>query len=287
MMIGITVGLSISTQDFSAFAFWPHSRDECKPNLVCFVPNDFVKYTVFFDGNPHAEKTYTHEGFYDDEYKIAVHELYTYLDPKFKTIVGGKVVNSSTSLIQVDLRSGYVVDGQYAILQPSPVSIDKWIKHSTSADYWKDKVSEDTYNFKNMERNVILIAYGSTKEIIDKDTGILLFRQASSYGIVATEKLVDTNVFTFNKPQVPNWIKNNAKWWSESSVSDNDFIQGMQYLIKEKIIQVPETQAGTSSSQQIPSWIKNNAKWWADGQISDDDFISGIQYLISNGIMKV
>ena len=86
---------------------------------------------------------------------------------------------------------------------------------------------------------------------------------------------------------IPSWIKNNAKWWSEGKIGDTDFVLGIKYLIEQDIMKIPSSEQGSSNSQQIPSWIKNNAKWWADGLISDDDFVKGIQYLISNGIMKI
>jgi len=86
---------------------------------------------------------------------------------------------------------------------------------------------------------------------------------------------------------IPIWVKNNARWWSEGSVSDGDFVSGVQYLIQQNILKVPSTQQGNSSSQQIPTWVKNNAGWWGNGQISDGDFVKGIQYLISSGIIKV
>jgi len=31
---------------------------------------------------------------------------------------------------------------------------------------------------------------------------------------------------------VPDWIKNNASWWSENLIDDIDFINGLQYLIE-------------------------------------------------------
>jgi len=37
---------------------------------------------------------------------------------------------------------------------------------------------------------------------------------------------------------VPDWIKNNAIWWSENLISDIDFINGLQYLIEHKIIKI-------------------------------------------------
>jgi len=37
---------------------------------------------------------------------------------------------------------------------------------------------------------------------------------------------------------LPNWIKKNAKWWSEGSVEDKDFVSGIQYLISKGIMKV-------------------------------------------------
>jgi hypothetical protein len=37
---------------------------------------------------------------------------------------------------------------------------------------------------------------------------------------------------------VPDWIKNNANWWSENLIDDVDFINGLQYLIEHKIIKI-------------------------------------------------
>jgi hypothetical protein len=70
-------------------------------------------------------------------------------------------------------------------------------------------------------------------------------------------------------------------------VSDTDFVQGIQYLIKEKIMKIPDTASSTTASQEIPSWVKKNAGWWANNQISDDDFIKGIQYLMEHGVIRI
>jgi len=37
---------------------------------------------------------------------------------------------------------------------------------------------------------------------------------------------------------VPNWIKNNAAWWAEGSVDDATFLNGIEFLIENKIINV-------------------------------------------------
>ena len=85
---------------------------------------------------------------------------------------------------------------------------------------------------------------------------------------------------------IPKWIKNNAGWWADGKIDDDSFIQGIQFLIKEKIMNIPSTQSLGTGSNEIPKWIKNNAKWWADGKIDDDSFIQGIQFLIKEGIIN-
>lgn len=87
--------------------------------------------------------------------------------------------------------------------------------------------------------------------------------------------------------QIPDWVKNNAKWWAEGTIGDADFVNGIQYLIKQGVMKIPKTESGSGSSQDIPAWIKNNAKWWAEGTIGDADFVQGIQYLINKGIIRI
>lgn len=41
---------------------------------------------------------------------------------------------------------------------------------------------------------------------------------------------------------IPQWIKNNAKWWSEGTISDADFLKGIQYMMQQGILQVPISQ---------------------------------------------
>jgi len=87
--------------------------------------------------------------------------------------------------------------------------------------------------------------------------------------------------------EIPSWIKNNAELWADGQIDDEEFVQGIQYLINNEIMNIPQTESGESSGNEIPPWIKNNAGWWADGQIDDETFVNGIQYLVSNGIISV
>jgi len=84
---------------------------------------------------------------------------------------------------------------------------------------------------------------------------------------------------------IPDWVRNNAGWWSDDLISDDEFVSGIQFLIENGIMEVDPPASSNLSSDSIPDWVKNNAGWWADGQISDDEFVSGIYFMIQNGII--
>lgn len=99
--------------------------------------------------------------------------------------------------------------------------------------------------------------------------------------------IVVNPVINQNELSIPDWIKNSALWWSEKEIDDETFIQGIEYLIKNKIILVPQTQQETLESKEIPLWIRNNAGWWAEGTIDDEIFVDGLEFLIQKGIIHV
>ena len=88
---------------------------------------------------------------------------------------------------------------------------------------------------------------------------------------------------------IPSWVKNNAKWWSEEQISDATFLQSIEYLVNQKIIKIDannQKQVETIE-KNIPSWVKNNAKWWSEEQISDATFLQSIEYLVNQKIIKI
>ena len=87
--------------------------------------------------------------------------------------------------------------------------------------------------------------------------------------------------------QVPSWIKSNAGWWAEGMITEGEFIQGLEFLISEQILNVPPTSIAVDSSDSVPEWIKNTAAWWAAGSITDNEFLNGVQHLMKVGIISV
>jgi len=79
---------------------------------------------------------------------------------------------------------------------------------------------------------------------------------------------------TSEESQIPEWIKNNAGWWSQGLISDDDFINGIQYLIQVGIISVAE-------QIQVQTFV---------GQFTDADFIhrtSGTATLVIDGDTRI
>jgi hypothetical protein len=50
---------------------------------------------------------------------------------------------------------------------------------------------------------------------------------------------------------IPNWIKNNAKWWSEGQIDDTAFVSGIQYLIQNGMMDVGNSN-GQLDNEAIP-----------------------------------
>jgi len=160
-----------------------------------------------------------------------------------------------------------VIHGQDIIFSNSDTSSDSRVEHNEIEFYVPDNVTGlITIKLENLDENNL-----AKVEI----------------PIVVNKKSQESSTNELENTSIPSWIRNNAKWWSEGTIGDSDFVLGIQYLIKEKILNVPKTELVETSNQEIPDWIKNNAGWWSQEMISDSDFIEGIQFLIKLGIIKV
>ena len=130
-----------------------------------------------------------------------------------------------------------------------------------------------------------------TLEIDIKSITITGKTDSSRLGIARGYVIIPSTITSSNPTDVikiPDWVRNNAKWWSEGSIGDKDFASGIQYMIKQGIIIIPVSENGGSNQNiKIPDWVRNNAKWWSEGSIGDKDFASGIQYMIKMGIITV
>lgn len=110
----------------------------------------------------------------------------------------------------------------------------------------------------------------------------------SIHAIIVTMLVVGFMTHSANADtSIPSWIKSNAKYWKEGQIGDGEYVKGIQFLIQNGVMKIPDSSKTVEKSSLIPSWIKNDAGWWADGSITDDEFVSSMQYLVSAGIVDV
>ena len=114
--------------------------------------------------------------------------------------------------------------------------------------------------------------------------------KSGSFSIIASydEKDFGKVDFQLNRFQIPTFFKNVASWWSDGLIEDYEFVDGIEYLINEGIIEIPNLSQNTSSNENtVPDWVRQNIGWWANGLTSDTELINSIQYLVEKGIIQV
>ena len=92
-------------------------------------------------------------------------------------------------------------------------AIPSWIKNN--AGWWADdKIDDFTF-----AQGIGFLIKSKIIEIHDLPT--------TSDGEISIE----------NDISIPSWIKNNAEWWADDSISDSDFLHGIKFLVETNIIQ--------------------------------------------------
>jgi hypothetical protein len=119
---------------------------------------------------------------------------------------------------------------------------------------------------------------------------------------------------------LPSWMKTSAVWWGQDKISDQDFINTLQYLIENKLLVIPKPEIVDSKcgpglvldeltdeciirdesehqeiflesinehQKNVLSMIKTTTLWWGQDKISDQDFINALQYLVENNILTL
>tara|TARA_B100000315_G_scaffold23272_1_gene20167 strand:+ start:609 stop:1709 length:1101 start_codon:yes stop_codon:yes gene_type:complete len=59
-----------------------------------------------------------------------------------------------------------------------------------------------------------------------------------SIDFMSCGKNAENQITSSDANLVPDWVKNNARWWSEDLIEDSDFVNGIEYLIKRQIISI-------------------------------------------------
>lgn len=89
-----------------------------------------------------------------------------------------------------------------------------------------------TLLYSPLPDNVVELAKKSLSQVTYD--GEVLWKYDNSVKPTET-KTTETNTTEY---EIPDWIRNNAKWWADGLITDQDYIKGLQYLISQGILKV-------------------------------------------------
>jgi len=86
---------------------------------------------------------------------------------------------------------------------------------------------------------------------------------------------------------IPEWVRHVALLWEQEKVTDKEFSQGIEYLVKQNIIILKNDTSSYPIVNQISfPQIKDNAGLWGYGQISTHTFAVSLKYLVENNTIS-
>ena len=136
-----------------------------------------------------------------------------------------------------------------------------------------------------------LIYFEKAKElkpnsVIIKNYIEFLEKTFKKYPNPATIKPIGEKIFENGK--VPSWIKDTATWWAIGKLSDQDFLNILQFMINQNIIQIPNDKIFENQNElKMLSWIRTNLDLWGNEITSDEEFYKNINWLKNNKFINI
>lgn len=111
---------------------------------------------------------------------------------------------------------------------------------------------------------------------------------------------------TAGAASIPNWVKGVAGWWSQDKISEQEFLQGIDYLIssgaiKPKILEEKDAKIKSLEAELAKyknaeievakvqndkySELRQLTKSWVGNQISDAKYVAGVQGYVDSGLI--
>ena len=260
------------------------TQDVQKDPRIKKIENQIMMYHEFLHGQLMIDAIKSSEKWRDDTCNKPPGEKidYSYSDKTHKIInplqqefAAQLIEQAGGKMIVKEITVGETNNGSFAKKVGSLNDFPQFVKNGISVSLRGTNLIET--KFSSQDSDIIL--YGN---LINKtESGIawlyIFGMQPEQSG---DKQLVETKI------HIPDWIKKNAGWWVDGTISSTDFLKGIEYLIQQEIISIPHTEK-QHSIDKIPNWVKQNAALWSEGKIDDKTFAAGIQYLISIGIISV
>ena len=164
-------------------------------------------------------------------------------------------VNLQVSELTGDQIVFHIIDSTGQTSSPIPIQISKL--NSTiiaPVPFYKTNYSPGTYQivaeYSGAKTSITFQLTDSGKIAIPTQYKILVkswlhgtYKQDDFAALI--RELINFNIINVpnyqvlhNSVYVPHWLENNAKWWSDNSISDNEFGSALQYLLEKGFISV-------------------------------------------------
>jgi len=169
--------------------------------------------------------------------------------------------NTYSMMIQYNYSPTYPVEGceiDWKIYFYNKYN-DTEILDQVSYDIWVvDENNNKLYSYaESIGKEKLYNEFGQVEHRLSLEQGAGLIRYAifvhglgpeqqvdntqGGYAIIEVEVEKNPLLHDIIAPQVskiPSWIKNNAGWWADSTIDDDSFVSGIEYLVNNGIISV-------------------------------------------------
>jgi len=105
------------------------------------------------------------------------------------------------------------------------------------------------------------------------------------YRYTPTEKTLPNTIK--NNGNVPIWVKSIVTLWGLEKITDKDFLNMIEYLIKNDIIKIPKENVFENTKElKMLSWVRGNLNTWSQGEVTNLEFFKNMNWLIENKFIK-
>ena len=106
----------------------------------------------------------------------------------------------------------------------------------------------------------------------------------SKYPYKPTSK---TQGFQNDQGDLPKWMTDSTKWWTDIEITDIEFFNSLEYMIEKKIIKVPKEQIIENVNElKMMSSIKTELESWNNESLSNRIFFKNVQWLMDNELIN-
>ena len=106
------------------------------------------------------------------------------------------------------------------------------------------------------------------------------------YRFTPTEKTLPNKIK--NNGEVPIWVKSVVSLWGIEKIADKDFLNMLEYLIKNDIIKIPKENLFENTKElKMLSWVRGNLNIWSQGEVPNSEFFKNMNWLIENKFIKL